>query len=92
MKTKKPSKFADGHVDPSSHFPTTPSTDVGTPLGTTMDSDDEMMSEVASSQEEEDYGGTQDTDSGSVDDGMQQSVHRALHSHQEVATIVLTLD
>jgi len=38
-----------------------------------MDSDDEMMSDgISSQEEEEEYGGTQDTDSGSVDDGTQQ--------------------
>ena len=39
-----------------------------------MDSDDEIMSDGVSSQEEE-YGGTQDSDVGSLDEGMHLESH-----------------
>lgn len=68
VQTKKSSKPSSISEKASTRFPTTPSTDVGTPPAAAMDSDDEIMSDGISSQEEE-YGGTQDSDVGSLDDG-----------------------
>jgi hypothetical protein len=48
--------------------PTTPLTELDSPIIQPMDSDDEYMSD-ASSQEEEDFEGTQDSEAGSVGDG-----------------------
>lgn len=53
---------------PQLETPTTPLTELDSPIPEPMDSEDEYLSD-ASSQEEEDFEGTQDSEAGSVGDG-----------------------
>lgn len=64
-KAKKASKIATQPTAPS-RLPVTPVTELGTPTATSMDSDDEFMSEGSS---QEDFEGTQDSDDGSLGEG-----------------------
>ncbi len=54
--------------DAAPQLPTTPLTEPGSPTPQPMDSEDEFMSD-ASSREEEDFEGTQDSDAGSIGEG-----------------------
>jgi hypothetical protein len=68
--------------------PTTPLTELDSPIPQPMDSDDEFMSD-ASSQEEEDFEGTQDSEAGSVGDGQPNSILCSPHKclSQQVYTV-----
>jgi hypothetical protein len=77
-KRKAPNTFEDRAITaaksskkesaPQLETPTTPLTELDSPILQPMDSEDEYMSD-ASSREEEDFEGTQDSEAGSVGDG-----------------------
>jgi hypothetical protein len=89
-KRKAPSTFEDRptadskaskkeEAAPQLKTPTTPLTELDSPVPQTMDSEDEYISD-ASSQEEEDFDGTQDSEAGSVGDGKSGLPYRVLVS------------